>query len=392
MKLFLKYRPDIPHNNLILSCHISKDNFDLSKTLLEAINKANRYKIRYLKLIVPVSSYKQLRMFATWQQKSRNPLIINGSGLLGKLSRILWKMNGSVGTYLGLENFKTATEQLTYDEYETFNCDQIDENTLLGGIIGAEQVYESLGLPYYNQKLRRLHSNVVYLPFPVKDIPDFINWLQVLNLSSRFYGFSITMPHKSVLPLYFSVPNTIANLLAVRTDRIDQLPSGKPEMFLNSDVDAFRKALEVLKITKDHHILIYGSGATAQSFFKEFRTYSHLMINARNEKRTGELIRGNNVSFLSPSRFNKHTIDLIVNCSALGMKNEDFFAETGLPLPKKMIDLPYTLSETRAIQHCIDRQIPFIDGKKFWFLQARKQEKIFSNNILHLNQESKLTQ
>lgn len=384
LKLFLKHRPSLPEQNLILSYHLPADCLDLSKTVLESIKKANKFRVRFLKLAVPINYYDHLDLLSHWQQNSENPLIVVGTGKLGKLSRIIWKLQGSPGTYLGMENYKTAYDQLTLDEYELYGCEQMGSNTLIGGLIGDEKVYNSLGLLFYNQKLRRLDNSVVYLPFPVHDLHDFMTWLRKMNTRNRFYGFSITMPHKSLLPLFFSVPNRIANLLSVRTDRTDQLPGSKSDIFQNTDIDAFHKALNILAISKDNTILVYGSGATASSFIKEFAAFPHITISARNKDNGIKFAKNHKIEYVLPENLPDRTFDLVMNCTPLGMNEENFFTDTGLHLPKSFIDLPYLKKQTKATEQCALSNIPYVDGKKFWLYQARRQEKIFSTNITQL--------
>jgi shikimate dehydrogenase len=384
MENYFRHKPVLPNSNLILSLHINRETSELIKSVESAIESANRLSLRYLKIVVPIESYYDLECLRELSRRSRNPLLLCGTGYLGKLSRIFWKLLGSKGTFTGLPGFETSPEQLHPEEYELFGSRQLDENTLIGGIIGGEQVYDSLGLKYYNQRLRHLDDKIVYLPLPVRNSQDFLQWLQKMNKMIRFYGFSVTMPCKTDLPKLFNVPDKPINLISVKTDRKEQLPLNSPELFQNTDREAFQKALSSLEIDKHSSILVWGSGASAQCFIEEFSYLKRIQISGRNVGALKIIAEKYRVEFLTLSDIKGKFFDLIINCTPLGMKNEDLFKVTGLSLPGKLIDLPYCEGSTKAIEKCAAQGIPFIDGKSFWHFQSKKQEEMFQANISKL--------
>jgi len=384
IRLFQKHRPDLPPQNLILSQHITPAEDNIEKTVLETIEQANRLQIRYLKIVLPLERYKALTKLRDWSDLSDNPLIIAGSGFLGKLSRILWKLSGSAGVYTGLQEFQTADEQLTPQEYALFGCQYLDEKTIIGGLIGGQQVYDSIGMSYYNQRLRLIDSKIAYLPFPVKDPEDFLSWLKQLNRKTRIFGFSVTMPFKQALPRMLEIRDRPVNLISVLTDEEEQLPIGKEEFFFNTDREAFRKAFSILKVRESDRILLYGSGGSARAFLDEFDHLPGLVICGRNRENTLKCRDNRKVEYLAPDKLKEDKFELIVNTTPVGMTGEDFFAVTGAALPEKMIDLPYREKPTETAITCQDNDIPYIDGKKFWLLQARSQEEVFSRNIRKL--------
>ncbi len=384
LDLFRKYKPALSYSNLILSHHIKPGTTDIFRVAQNTIEIANNYHLRYLKIVVPVESYSDLQKLPELSKDSQNPLLLCGSGFLGKLSRILWKLSGSKGTFVALPGQKTAGVQLTPGEYDLFGSHKLDEQTLLGGIIGGKQVYDSLGLKYYNQRLRKLDDKIVYLPLPVKDSQDFLHWLQDLNKKIRFYGFSVTMPSKTDLPKHFNVPDKPANLISVRTDRKEQLPFGCPELFYNTDRIAFKKALGSLRAEEDSSILVFGTGATAKCFIEEFSYLNKITVSGRKPDAVKQLAADHHTEYLTHYDLRGKSFDLIVNCTPLGMKNEDLFELTGLALPAKMIDLPYGKGMTKAIEKCAAQKIPFIDGKRFWLYQSKKQEELFLTNLSQL--------
>ena len=151
---------------------------------------------------------------------------------------------------------------------------------------------------------------------------------------------------------------------------------------MNTDKIAFEQAFELLDISREDEILLYGSGATAETALATLKNYREVTIASRNELVAYELAYNYNKKYGELPNLTTKTFSLIINCTPIGMAGEDFFAETGLNLPQKFIDLPYTIEKTRLIRTCELYNIPFIDGKKFWHLQAKKQLKEFRKTIL----------
>lgn len=387
LNLFIDKKPDLPEQNLILSLHVSPETANREDLIKHSIQKANQYSPRFLKITTPVESFSEMDNFFIWSKMSRNPLLLSGSGTLGKLSRILWKYLGSIGSYTAVEGFLTAAEQLTSDEYELFGCRHLAEDMLIGGLIGGRQVYNSLGLSFYNRKLKALNNRVVYLPFAVNDLSDFLSWLQKTNKKTFFYGFSVTMPHKNKLPSFFSVPERPVNLISVSTDSERQLPFNKPNLFINTDLHAFTLALKKLKTEKRADTLVYGTGATAESFISNFSGFLNLVISGRNDTAVRELADKYGIGYLKSLNVKDKVFDLIVNCTPIGMLNEDLFEETNCSIPKALIDLPYRKEKTKAVSSCLEKGVPVIDGHTFWLFQAKKQEETFIDNILRLSEK-----
>ncbi len=65
---------------------------------------------------------------------------------------------------------------------------------------------------------------------------------------------------------------------------------------------------------------------------------------------------------------------MIINCTPIGMKAEDFFATTGYPHPLKFINLPYGIANK-------EQDFAYVDGSQFWCWQAERQLKVFLESI-----------
>ena len=289
-------------------------------------------------------------------------------GRLGKLSRLLHKHLGASGTFIGLEDHSTAFGQITEAEVDFYHLQAIRANSKIGGIIGGEQVEHSLGLKFYYDYFRKNNLDAFYFPFVVNELPDFRQWLDSCRFKDKFYGFSITMPYKKSF-----IRKTI-NLYIPNRD-----------FYLNTDQEAFYKALDANFITLKDTILVVGSGAMAKTALSVFKGFQNLTLTCRNISSGQILTEKFNCDFLKISQAKNQSFDLLINCTALGMNGEDFIQETGICNFKKVIDLPYHEGDTKLIEFCKNHEIPFIDGKQFWQWQAKRQLEEFMKEIKRMS-------
>ena len=140
---------DIPFLNLILSYHDFSEELDIQK-LEKVVEISNTKVAKYLKIAINISSYSELNVIKKIIKKSNKPVIFAATGKLGKIGRILHKHLGADSTFVGLKQYNTANGQTTEEEAITLQLKDISDKTALGGIIGGEQVWLSLGLEFYN--------------------------------------------------------------------------------------------------------------------------------------------------------------------------------------------------------------------------------------------------
>ncbi len=361
----------IPASNLILSYHDFSDNLDIER-IKSIFKKSNSIPSKYLKIAVKLTEYTQLNLISNLIQTSNKPVLFAGIGKLGKISRILYKFLGAEGTYIGLENYPTATEQITENEAKQYNLTKISRDTQIGGAVGGEQVENSLGLTFYNQYFQSQKIDAIYLPFVVKDFNDFWKWFKTCKFKNRIYGFSVTMPFKKKSE--FRNQNSedkkfpVINLYLPKSDEV-----------FNTDVIAFKNAIKYLNIKKNEKILIYGTGATAETALMSFMDFENTYLSGRNMAKGKELTSRYLRTFIHENSVNQRGFAVIINCTPIGTNNEDFLKITKLSLLKKVIDLPYTEKNTLLINYCIENEIEYVDGEKFWKWQAEIQLEKFIN-------------
>ena len=362
---------DIPRSNLILSYHDFAEDIDFTK-LDEIIRKSNTLPSRFLKIAVNISKYSDLMELSQLISDSNKPVIFAGMGKLGKISRILFRHLSADATFIGIPNNLTAKGQLTPEEAKFFNLNSITQKTQVGGIIGASQVENSLGISYYNALFTKEKLDAVYLPFVTDDIDDMWNWINKADIT--FFGFSITMPYKKIIGAKKQL--SAVNLFLPKTKEM-----------LNTDLTAFKQSIEILKIKKEESILIMGSGAAAEIALKAFQTFDNITISARNEISGKKLAEENNRKFKQLELLKDCKYDLIINCTPLGTINEDIINLFKLKLPGRVIELPYKQKSTLLITRCIENEIDHIDGKKFWILQAEVQQQKFIITLSDFREE-----
>ena len=358
----------IPQNNLILSYHDFADKIDFIK-LEEIVTRSNSLASKFLKIAINISKYSDLIKISELISKSNKPVIFAGMGKLGKISRILFRHLGAFSTFVGIPNNQTANGQLTLEEAELYKLSSISQKTQIGGIIGGEQVEQSLGIKSYNDLFKKEELDAVYLPFVSGDIEDIWSWINYSNIT--FYGFSITMPFKRVIGAKKDL--SAVNLFLPKSDEM-----------INTDLIAFQKSIEILIINKEESVLIIGSGATSETALKAFKSFYNVAITSRNELAGKKIAEKNKIKFIQLELLKNRKFSVIINCTPLGIKNEDIIELFDLALPTKVIDLPYKQKNTLLITRCIENEIDYIDGNRFWILQAKIQQHKFVSAICDL--------
>ena len=360
------YSADVPAGNLILSYHDFSDQYDLHE-LESKVLSANQLPAKYLKIAVNITKYNQFHELANIIKLSNKPVILVGMGKLGKISRLLYSHIGSVATYIAKSDKATVPGQLTTDEAELMKLNRITPATQIGGLIGGNQVYHSLGLAYFNSYFAKNDLPAAYLPFQIDDLEDFWRWINSSQIS--FYGFSITMPHKS----------SLTERLGIRSKlKAYNLFLPKNHKLYNTDMLAFGSAVDHLHISNNENILIMGTGNTTETALFALQDFPNVIVCGRNE------IAGNRLAEIYQRQFVNFSaelpdVSLLINCTSLGLNGEDFWAETGLCKYSKtfssikVIDLPYSQKISSLITHCNENDFSYTDGKMFWQWQSERQ-------------------
>ena len=353
---------------LIVSYHSQKTKFDENE-FESLINKIKQTKSRFIKFVLPIHTFATYFKICAKLKNLKRDYILISSGRLNKLSRFLYKHSGSAGTYVGLDQYKTAKNQLTLSQALFYKLNTIKKTTKIGGLIGGSQIYNSFGLEFYNRYFYKNNLMARYLPFEIYNTRDFIeNFLK--NPQIPTYGFSITMPYKIDFANYINCRQKPINFINFIDDRFQTA---------NTDKIAFQNALRKFELSSREKILLIGSGGSALTALQELKRYKRVYLTSRNEYGK-ELAKQYNAEFLKLHKIKNLDFDLIINCTPIGMNGENLLDYFGLSKPKFLLDLPYNRQKKSSIKTLFDKN-DYISGKLFWSWQARKQLTYFIRNI-----------
>ena len=371
---------------VILSIH----NFDEFKSSLFIVKNLNMdYSPFFYKFVFKIDTLKELLMFSNLLKNSKVDFCLLSVGKTSFISRILYQHLGSKAVYIGKKGDETAPNQLNELDASLYNLQNINQNTIVGGIVGGKQILLSKGLKFYNEYFQEKQQNFVYLPFVVNDVNDFVSFVHTAGF--RFYGFSITMPFKKELPMLINKKEGIANLWMVNTN----------EVFL-TDEKAFLESFLKLEISSNTKIILLGTGAMAQTVIK-LLPQNEIFVLGRDPKKVDHIVN-NHFHTKSYAFFDATNVEekvCLINTTPLGMNaesvfellkpddglksskdfkakiNKDFFDTSESIFFDCVIDLPYSEQKTKLSEFCKINNIPCIDGHEFWHVQANEQLNIF---------------
>ena len=399
LSFWKEHQPDLKRQNLILSVHLtagsSPNKHQVSSVermvkIEELLKEFEDFDAKYLKIVSNIENYSDLDTISRLIENIGRPVIYQGTGLLGKLSRILYKSLGSCATYYGVAGFKTSPDQLCLKGASYWQPKDITAETLIGGIIGGKQVYSSLGHEYYNTYFQERKINAVYLPFPVKDLESFWAWIRKNPFRWNFYGFSVTMPHKKKVSRFFGGGERPLNFVVSKTKVADQSPSYLDWQAYNTDKIAFQKGLAFMQLLHSEPVCILGTGGTAETVLSILEHPERVFLYGRNRARGECLAALYGCTFVDQGGGFCRTYNLVINCTPIGSNGEDlddFFPNVRA---EKIIDLPYREGDldTVIIAKAKKNSLRFVDGKTFWKWQADKQKELIEKALRILTSES----
>ena len=366
----IESHPDLvlDYQRMILSWH----NFgalDISE-LASKMQLACSFQPYMVKVAQHCSSLEQVRMLHQVIKEQKSEILWLVMGEYGTLQRLLFPYLNSRGSFIANSGSQTVEGQLTLKSVEKYQHLLASKPFKWGGIIGGKQVYESIGLDFYNRYFQNHKMPACYLPISLKenDLKDFFALLDNNEeLREMCYGFSLTMPFKQIIPKFFK-HGTISNLLIY----------GKKEAFFNTDYDAFMKLKEKMTTLGIKKILIYGTGSMAEMALQIFAEYQ-VYLTGRNKIKLKELRTKRKKIEIIDQISSELYFDLLINTSSLGMKGESFSRETGISKFKYVIDLPYSLAEIPLQQEVGEKR--YFSGREFWSYQSERQLQLFKERI-----------
>jgi len=347
------YLPDI--SRLIVSYH----NFDETPADLGAIyDRVTALPAAVHKIVTRAKTIDDslaiLRLLEVAKSDGRN-LIAVGMGSPGAATRVLSPSRGGFLTYCALDHGKeSAPGQFRCDELsDTYHIQRISETTEITGIIG-NPVMHSASPAMHNRAFEELHLDLVYLPFEVADLGQFVRRFvrpETRELNWNLRGLSVTIPYKSdVIPLLDEVDSTASEVGAVNTVVIAE---GKLLGF-NTDIQGAIEPLARTCALEGESCGVIGSGGAAKAIiYGLIKSGARVTVFARDPAKARNLSNAFGVSVRTLDSIERSEVPVLINTTPAGMRDH---SEGSSPIPaawlagrKIVYDLVYNPQETRLI-------------------------------------------
>ncbi|HZR58312.1 MAG TPA: shikimate dehydrogenase [Terriglobales bacterium] len=358
---------------LILSSH----DFRSTKKLEETLEKMTALDADFYKIVSTATTlYDNVVMMKFLEKHSdKHSLIGLCMGEQGIISRVLGVRAGSVFTFGAVNpDEKTAPGQVTGQELRnTYRIEQIDIATKVYGVAG-DPVAHSLSPAIMNAAMRRENVNAVYVALHAKTIKDLLACVKDIPI----HGLSITMPYKEAIVSHLDNTDTQTTKSGA-CNTVVRSQDGKLYGF-NTDSAGIIRPLEQ-RITIDKaKILVLGAGGAARAavFALKGRGAEVYILN-RTAAPAQKLARSARARLLKKSDLKKHTFDVIINATPVGMGNHrDSPLNADEIKAKYVFDMVYDPRETRLLQLAKEKGAEVIPGVEMFVHQAARQFEIWT--------------
>lgn len=366
LKLFKYLNEHSKKTKVILSYHLKR----LPSNLDQTISKMKAHKTWKTKLACYAeSTIDSLKMLKKVQE--HKDFIGICMGEYGVCTRLLGPIYGQSVSYCSTNDSSLAPGQLSLDQMQNFyHYKSYDKKTKVLGLIG-HPVKQSPGVKKYNKLFKQKNINAIYINFDVlpHQLKPFLNLSQKL----KFYGFSITIPHKlKIAKLAGSIKSDKKGIQAINT--LKYTPKGY--IGINSDGLG---AVEILKKyqLKDQKVLIVGAGGTAYGIGYMLRSEgakvsicNRSLINAQVLARS---LKGDIMPIEQLNALNGHDYDILIHTTPIGTNESK---ESLVPLKslyKGKVVLDVVLNKTQLIKWANSKKCFTLDGFEFWQAQSIEQ-------------------
>ncbi|RIK68581.1 MAG: shikimate dehydrogenase [Planctomycetota bacterium] len=324
---------------------------------------------------------------------SPRPAIALCMGAEGILSRVVAKKFNAFGTFAALQtDLATAPGQLTIEQFtHTYRWRTIDSDSALYGVIG-DPVSHSLSPRIHNAAFADAGLNAIYLPLHVTASYEAFKAFMVEIIARPwlgFRGFSITLPHKENALRFVLESGGRIDAAAQRVGAVNTLclsPEGALSA-CNTDYAAASQCLaEAVKDRKptapNLRAAVLGAGGVARAVVAALRDLgAEVAIYNRTHDRAEALAAQFGGRALPWNDRARHTANLVVNCTSVGMTPRD--DESPLPSDALCTDLivfdtVYRPRETRLLREARSRGCATVDGVAMFTRQALTQFQIWT--------------
>lgn len=250
-------------------------------------------------------------------------------------------------------------------------------------IIG-DPIDHSLSPAIHNAAFTTLGLNCSYIAFRVQEgqLKQSMDSLRAINIG----GFNVTMPHKVTVLEYVDISDRIVEMVGAANTVNNE--SGKFYAY-NTDVIGFIEPLHQRKIDlSGYEVLILGAGGAARAVavaLAQEKGVAKINILNRNIDRSTNLANvlnnlGLTANIISHEDIQKIAFksNLIINTTALGMKNEESLIKSSSISKESIVyDIVYRPIETKLLENAKTAGAQIVYGYEMLLEQAIASFKIW---------------
>jgi 3-dehydroquinate dehydratase / shikimate dehydrogenase len=295
-------------------------------------------------------------------------------GEVGLPARLLALRQGSALAYAPV-SAATAPGQVSLQEMKhLYRAHALNRQTQVFGVIG-DPIAHSLSPLLHNTAFIARKINAVYLPFLVKNLPDFLNAVPEFGLR----GFSVTLPHKQSILRHLQHCDALsAEIGAVNTVvvRRDGSLYG-----CNTDYVGVLRALEKKLRLPKSRVLILGAGGSARAAaFALTRAGAAVGICARRNNAARALARAAGAEVVPRHALRTEHFDAILNATPVGMHPNTAISplEPGELHCRIVMDLIYRPERTQLLKLAAQKGIATVSGVEMFLAQGVAQWELWT--------------
>ncbi|HYL84084.1 MAG TPA: shikimate dehydrogenase [Candidatus Angelobacter sp.] len=353
---------------ILLSMH----DFDRTPELPRKINVAPDGLVDALKIAAKARTIGDSVRLLQTARRSRNFVAIP-MGDVGLPARILALREGCELAYAPVKE-ATAPGQVSLQEMlHLYRAHRLTRATRVYGVIG-DPIGHSLSPLLHNTGFAERHVNAVYLPFLVRQLPDFLEAIPELGIR----GFSVTIPHKQAILRHLEECEPLAaeigavNTVVVRRDG---------SLYgCNTDYVGVLRALQKKLRIAGSRTLIFGAGGAARAAaFALARAGASVGICARREKAARQLARAVGGEVVPRRALRTEFFDAILNATPIGMHPHEGISplSAGELQCRIVMDLIYRPQRTKLLQIAAHKGIATVSGVDMFLSQGFAQWEIW---------------
>jgi 3-dehydroquinate dehydratase / shikimate dehydrogenase len=332
-----------------------------------------------LKFATLVKNFSNIGFHLAFAHGSRRhgPRIAVPMGEIGLPGRVLALRCGSALAYAPVEEATAPGQVSLWELKHLYRAHELNRETRVYGVIG-NPVGHSLSPVMHNTAFIARRVNAVYLPFLVKNLREFLNFLKAAP-EFGVKGFSVTLPHKkSILQHLQECDPLAAEIGAVNTVVV----RGDGSLYgHNTDYVGVLRAIQTKFRVAGSRVLIFGAGGAARAAaFALARAGALVAICARREKAARELARAVTGEVVPRRALRTEFFDAIVNATPVGM-----YPRTEIsPLQacelhcRLVMDLIYRPQRTKLLQIAASQGIATVNGVEMFVAQGVAQWELWA--------------